>query len=556
MAHGEIRNIGRLIARLWSESAGTRALSLAVSLAGCLNVGASLLFVWATKRIVDHAVAPGHHIPGSCVTVLAVCLALQLLLPALRRRLETLAYTRYVNAMRRRLLRHLLESRWSGRGALHHGDAISRMRDDAATLASLSCSTIPGILAVAVQLAGAFVFLACLEPKLALAVVFIMPLALIVSKIYVGRTRRITRRIREEESAIQTFLQESLAHRTLLSTLMGTERRTDSYARLQDGLTADIMRRTDISVFSNAAVTAGFMAGYTVTFLWSAYGLAAGVVSFGMMTAFLQLVSQVQRPVLDLSRRIPSFINASVAVERIDGILAQPLEDFTPLPVPDNAPMGLRFTGVSYRYADGERDVMASFSHDFRPGSVTAVVGPTGSGKTTLLRLMLGLVEPDAGKAEYYTADGLSGPLRAALRHNMVYVPQGNSLVCGTVRENLLMAAPDASDAMLRDALHAAAADFVLSLPDGLDTQCFEGGGGFSEGQAQRIAIARGLLKKGAIILLDEPTSALDPDTERLLLDRLIRHIGPHATVVIVTHRRAVLDACTDILDIAGAKAK
>ena len=218
--------------------------------------------------------------------------------------------------------------------------------------------------------------------------------------------------------------------------------------------------------------------------------------------------------------------------------------------------MGLRFTGVTYRYADGERDVMASFAHDFRPGSVTAVVGPTGSGKTTLLRLMLGLVEPDAGKAEYYTADGLSGPLRAALRHNMVYVPQGNSLVCGTVRENLLMAAPDASDAMLRDALHAAAADFVLSLPDGLDTQCFEGGGGFSEGQAQRIAIARGLLKKGTIILLDEPTSALDPDTERLLLDRLMRHIGPHATVVIVTHRRAVLDACTDILDIAGAKAK
>ena len=138
----------------------------------------------------------------------------------------------------------------------------------------------------------------------------------------------------------------------------------------------------------------------------------------------------------------------------------------------------------------------------------------------------------------------------------MVYVPQGNSLVCGTVRENLLMAAPDASDAMLRDALHAAAADFVLSLPDGLDTQCFEGGGGFREGQAQRIAIARGLLKKGTIILLDEPTSALDPDTERRLLDRLIRHIGPHATVVIVTHRRAVLDACTDILDIAGAKAK
>lgn len=538
-------NTGTLLRRLWQESRGTRGLMLTTALTGCLTVGAALLFVWFTKAIVDSAVGPSHTVPPALVAMLAGCLGLELLLPAARRRIETVAYLRYANALRRRLLLHLLQSRWSGRGGMHHGDAISRMTDDVATLASLSCSTVPGILAVLMQLAGAFIFLACLDLRLALAVVFIMPIALAASKIYVRKTRSITRSIRREESEIQTFMQESLAHRTLLSTLMGTERRADSFGRLQAALTRDALRRNNISIYSNAAVTAGFMAGYAVTFLWSAYGLAAGAVTFGMMTAFLQLVAQVQRPVTDLSRRIPAFITASVALERIDGILALPLEDFTPTDAAAGTPMGLRFSGVTYRYPDGDTDIISNFDHDFSPGSVTAVIGPTGSGKSTLLRLMLGLVEPESGRAEYYTPDGVSGPIRAALRHNMVYVPQGNSLVCGTVRENLLLADPDATDDMMREALHDAAADFVLDLPDGLETQCFEGGAGFSEGQAQRIAIARGLLKRGSIILLDEPTSALDPDTERELLARVRKRLSPDATLIIVTHRRAVLPYCT-----------
>lgn len=538
-------NTGTLLRRLWQESRGTRGLMLTTALTGCLTVGAALLFVWFTKAIVDSAVGPSHTAPPALVAMLAGCLGLELLLPAARRRIETVAYLRYANALRRRLLLHLLQSRWSGRGGMHHGDAISRMTDDVATLASLSCSTVPGILAVLMQLAGAFIFLACLDLRLALAVVFIMPIALAASKIYVRKTRSITRSIRREESEIQTFMQESLAHRTLLSTLMGTERRAHSFGRLQAALTRDALRRNNISIYSNAAVTAGFMAGYAVTFLWSAYGLAAGAVTFGMMTAFLQLVAQVQRPVTDLSRRIPAFITASVALERIDGILALPLEDFTPTDAAAGTPMGLRFSGVTYRYPDGDTDIISNFDHDFSPGSVTAVIGPTGSGKSTLLRLMLGLVEPESGRAEYYAPDGVSGPIRAALRHNMVYVPQGNSLVCGTVRENLLLADPDATDDMMREALHDAAADFVLDLPDGLETQCFEGGAGFSEGQAQRIAIARGLLKRGSIILLDEPTSALDPDTERELLARVRKRLSPDATLIIVTHRRAVLPYCT-----------
>lgn len=550
MTGGRIRkDLGRIL----SESGGTRRLSVGAALAGCLSVGASLLFVWGTKRIVDFAVAPGHHIPLGFVWLLVGSLLLQLLLPAARRRIEAVALTRYSNSLRRRLLLHLLQSQWTGRGGgLHNGDAINRMRDDVATLASLTCSTIPGILAVALQLAGAFVFLAILDVRLAVAVVFIMPVALLVSKIYVKKTRAITREIRDEDGRIQTFLQESLGHRTLLSTLMGTERRADDYGVMQATLTSAIIRRTDISIYSNLMVTAGFMAGYAVTFLWSAYGLAAGVVSFGMMTAFLQLVAQVQRPVIDLSRRIPAFINASVALDRIDEILSMPLEDMSGVGIEPGTPGGLLFKGVAYHYPDEERRVISRLNHDFRPGSLTAIVGPTGSGKTTLLRLMLGLIAPAEGKAEFYTTWGESHPISAALRRNMVYVPQGNTLICGSVRDNLLLADPDATEEMMRRALRAAVADFVLDLPEGLDTLCREGGGGFSEGQAQRIAIARGLLKKGSIVLLDEPTSSLDPATERKLMTRLLAYMGHDRTIIIVTHRRGVLPYCTDVVELGN----
>ena len=545
----DYNNIRHELSRLWTESYGTRALTLSVALAGCMNVCASLLFIWATKRIVDCAIAPAHTIPWQSIALLVGCMVLQLIIPATRRRLEAVALARYTNNMRRRLLLHLLQSQWSGRTGMHHGDALNRMRDDVSTLAALSCSTIPGIMSVFLRLAGAFAFLAILDLRLAAAVIFIMPIALVISKMYVKKTRRLTRRIREQDSELQTFLQESLHHRTLFSTLMGTERRADSFNTMQLSFTDKILHRTDISIFSNAVISFGFMAGYTITFLWSAYGLAAGIVSFGMMTAFLQLVSQVQRPVIELSQRIPAFISASVALDRIDEILATPQEDYTSCHINTGVPTGLRFKDASYRYPDGDSSVIHKLNHDFTPGSVTGIIGPTGSGKSTLLRLMLGLVRPTSGIAEFYTPGSSPQPIGAALRHNIVYVPQGNSLVCGTVRDNLLLANPHATESEMREALTAAVADFVFELPQGLDTECFEGGGGFSEGQAQRIAIARGLLKHGSLILLDEPTSSLDPATEQLFLKRFISRVTPGATVIIVTHRPALLSFCTSVIN-------
>lgn len=539
------------IPRLWRQSRGVRALTAWTALLGCLAVAMSLLFVWLTKVIVDMAVGAAHHITTASIAALAGCLALQLLIPALRRRVETIAMTRYANNMRQRHLDCLLQAKWSGRRSMHTGDAMNRMQKDVDTLAVLTCSTIPGIAAVMLQLAGAFAFLMVLDARLAVVLVLIMPFALLASKIYVKRTRRLTAGIRKDESDMQTFLQESLHHRTLLSTLMSREMLLGKFERRQTALTQKLIKRTDISIYSNMAVTAGFMAGYALTFLWSAYGLTTGLVSFGMMTAFLQLVGQIQRPAVDLSHRLPAFINASVSLERVMEVASLPAEDFSATDLPRDRPTGIRLDDVSYSYPDGDnRKVVEHLSHDFRPGSVTAVIGPTGAGKTTLIRLLLGLIEPTDGTLRVYYERGTEHKIVPGMRRNITYVPQGNTLMYGTVRDNLLLGNPKATENMIFSALRTAAADFVMELPEGVDTECFEGGIGFSEGQAQRIAIARGLLKGGNIILLDEPTSALDAATQKELMTRLIGSLPHSHTVIIVTHSHEVTKYCTDILEL------
>ena len=210
--------------------------------------------------------------------------------------------------------------------------------------------------------------------------------------------------------------------------------------------------------------------------------------------------------------------------------------------------VGVRFDGVSFAYPDSSSALFEGFSHDFRPGSVTAMMGETGAGKSTLMRLMLGLLRPDEGHVLLYNEEQTldAGP---ESRCNLIYVPQGNTLMSGTIRDNLLLGNPDAQDDELIESLHVAAADFVMELPDGLDTVCGERGAGLSEGQAQRIAIARALLRSGGVILLDEPTASLDLETERILLQRLSSSRNGR-TLIIITHREEVLALCDDVIRI------
>jgi ABC-type multidrug transport system fused ATPase/permease subunit len=324
-----------------------------------------------------------------------------------------------------------------------------------------------------------------------------------------------------------------------------------------DDLQKDVMdntiRRLNYNAGARSFLRIGFMAGYAAAFLWGVFGIKSGAVTFGMMTAFLQLVGQVQRPIADISRHIPAFIHSLTSVERILELTDLPLEAAGEDIVFTDAP-GIRLEDVSFAYTDvpegvASQLVLEHFSYDFKPSSVTAVMGVTGAGKSTLTRLILALLHPSRGSIVLYSGDR-SVPVSPATRCNFRYVPQGNSLMSGTVRDNLLLANPSASEEEMKEALHLAVADFVFDLRDGLETVCSEKGSGLSEGQAQRIAIARALLHPGGVLILDEATSALDRDTEDELLRRLSQKISGGKTILWITHRESVTSIADAVLRI------
>ena len=262
------------------------------------------------------------------------------------------------------------------------------------------------------------------------------------------------------------------------------------------------------------------------------------------MTAFMQLVGQVQRPVAELGRQVPAIIQAITSVDRVMELLELEQEPASEPIVLADAP-SIEVSGVTYTYPGTPEPVLSNFSCSFPAGKLSVIAGPTGIGKSTLIRLILGLLRPSSGSVM------IGGhPASAALRGNFQYIPQGNSLLSGTIRSNLLLAAPDATEEDLKTALEDAQAPFVLDLPEGLDTPCGEDGSGLSEGQCQRIAIARALLRPGGILLLDESTSALDSETEARLIERLESKYKGRKTVIFVSHREKVISHADNIVKI------
>ena len=528
---------------LWNAARGVRCRIMASSLISIVRIAANFVFIWSSKTIVD--IATGHS-EGSLrmyITILAGCMALQILMSAAGIKLTAPTEIRLRNRLRHILFTRILESRWAGRETMHTGDMLSRLEGDVKTVTDAICRTIPTTMVTSLQLAAAIIILAKLDWRLAICTVAIMPVALLISKSHLKTMRNLTREIRDTDSKVQSHLQENIQHKTLISTMERVPEIAGSLTGMQEDLQRQILRRTGYATFSRIIVQSGFAAGYLTVFLWGVIGLKNGSITFGMMTAFLQLVSQIQRPVVDMSRLLPSFIHATASIDRLKELYALPLEE-KGSPIMLKGSVGIKMDNVTFTYPDGGKTVIEHFSHDFVPGSITAVTGTTGAGKSTVIRLILALILPDKGTIEFYSRSG-SAKASPRTRCNIVYVPQGNTLISGTVRSNLLLGNPEATEEEMQKALHIAAADFVLQLPEGLDTVCGETGAGMSEGQAQRIAIARGLLKNGGVILLDEPTSALDPDTERTLLKRLSEEESGK-TIIIVSHSPSVTAYCPE----------
>ena len=545
---------------LWRVLQGNRLQAILNATIGLLGVGLGLSSVWAMQRAID--IASGA-LDGSLYIAVGVMAALilgEFAVGISRVWVRNILGVKAQNRMQQRVLARLLRSEWRGREAMHSGDIINRLEQDVKTVVTFLTETLPSTVSTVAMFVGAFVYLLQMDTWLAITTVAILPIFILVSRIYIAYMRRYNRKVRDTDSLIQSLLTETMQHRMLVKTMEADEQMLHRLDNTQQTLRQWVRKRTAFSVASNFFLNLGFSIGFLIAFLWGALRLYAGTLTFGGMTAFLQLVNRIQGPARDLAKLVPAFVSVFTAAERLMELEDIP-EEQQGEPCMISAPCGIRFEQVTFNYgAPGQQPALKDFTIDFKPGTCTAVMGETGTGKTTLIRLLLALVKPQEGEISIYsnetsntsptsstsqTSFSFLSPLH---RCNFVYVPQGNTLLSGTLRENLQLGNPQATDQQMHEALRMACADFVEELADGLDTYFSEQGGGLSEGQAQRIAIARALLRPGSIMLLDEATSALDAETEKKVLENILSN--HRRTVIFVTHRPAVVDYCDQVITI------
>ena len=535
-----------LVAWLWKHHKGCRLQAIINVVIGLLQVALGLYGVDLLRRLTDAATTGTGNL-----TMLAVLFGLVLLFEMILNIIKTwvraVLGVRTQNIMQQAFFSRLLHGEWRGVGKMHSGDILNRLFGDVSDIVSLMTEVVPSVVIITVQFIASFVYLYRMDSALALILVVAAPVLMLLSRYYFRKMRRIVRKIKDSNSALQAIIQESVQNKMVVKVMEQSDNQVGKLERRQAVLRWQIKKRARFAIISKTMVNVGFAGGYLAALiygLFQLYNREPGV-TVGVIMAFTQLIGRIQKPMLDIARLLPTFVNSLTSAER--------LIELEVLPVEDDArqhhlkgTVGVRLDNVSYKYTDNGREVLRNFSYDFKPGTFTAILGETGAGKTTVIRILLALIKANEGRATIYS-DSEQCEVDVSTRCNFSYVPQGNSLFSGTIRENLRFGNPNATTEQMKQALHIAMADFVFELPDGLNTVCGEGGGGLSEGQAQRIAIARAIVRPSKVLLLDEATSALDIDTERELLMRIKQHYHD-ATVIFVTHRLAVVEFTTDNL--------
>lgn len=502
----------------------------------------------ASKHAVDYAVAGQLNMAGLAGAIFAGLIVVNMLMKITESLLSVRISESFSNAMRQRFFKHLLETEWLPLSKYHSGDLLTRLTSDVNNITNCIVTVIPGIVALGVQLVASFLTLMYFEPKLAILAFLLGPFTIIFSRIWGRKLKYLHVKVQESESSYRSYIGESFQNFIMIKSFRLEENSKGALQGLHENRMKWILQRNRVTLVASNIMAGGYWVGYFLAFGWGAVRLSQQAISFGTMTAFLQLVQQVQAPFMGLTRTFPQIIAMVASAGRLIELETMSTEKKA-RQVPYCEKVGVSFREVSYYYPDG-KPILNKVTTEIMPGQLVALVGSSGEGKTTLLRLLLALLRPSEGRVYFTDSIGGRYEASAATRDWVTYVPQGNTLFSGTIANNLRSGKTDATEAEMEIAARAACAwNFIEELPERLNTIIGERGHGLSEGQAQRIAIARAFLKKAPLMILDEATSALDTETEMNVLSA-IKDLGYNCTCLVITHRRTALRICSRVLRI------
>ena len=544
------QQLKRELAWLWRRMGQYRRQICAVGLLGLGGTLMSLVSSVASKYLIDAVTGYNGRIIGRAAVLMAVMVLGGLLLQAVSSRVGASVHVHVRNRMQHAAYGRILRAAWEALEPYRSGDLLNRLNSDINTVADGVISFLPSLVTSGVKFLGAFVIMLYYDPVMALIALVGAPVTLLLSRMLLGRLRRHNLIMKELTGEVMSFQEDSFRNLTSIKAFSVTGRYEEEMRRLQGEYADAYLSFNSFQIGMSSCLSLVSMLVTAACFGWGAYQLWAGRITYGSLTMFLQLASTLRGAFSALVSLAQQSISITTSAGRIMAVEDLPTEnEQVPEGFDEETQLHIALEQVSFRYRNGDV-VLRPFDFRASTGDQIAITGPSGEGKTTLLRLLLGLVEPCGGKAELIGSSGCRYGISAGTRGAFAYVPQGNSIFSGTIAGNLRLVRPEATDRELEQVLKIACAwEFVQQFPDGLNHRLGAGGRGISEGQAQRLAIARALLRKAPILVLDEATSGLDEATERQLLENL-RSSGLVHTCILVTHRQGSAAFCSRTYEI------
>lgn len=507
------------------------------------SIGASLISIGMSlvmKQIIDKAQHGDNQILNTIIFYFVLVVVMQVV-DAIVSLTSTMVNEKFSFGIRKQLYEKIVRSNWMDIKKYHTGDMMTRLTSDAGNIADGLIWTIPTIITLFVELVVVFCVLFYYSPMLAVFALVITPVAALVAWWLGRKMKHLQVKVQESESAYRSFLQESLANLLIVKAFANEDYSTKKLVELRENRFFWVYKKTKFSLVSSTIMSMSFQLGYITALSYGALMLADGEITYGTLSLFLVLVSRVQAPIMQLAKHIPKVISILASAGRVIELQNIPREQMEEHHIEANR-VGVKIDNLSFGYTD--EIVLDDINLAVKPGEFVAIIGESGIGKTTLIRLIMSFMQGNQGNITFVNEQGETERANAGTREFLSYVPQGNTLFSGTIRENIIQGKHSATDEEIFEALRLASAyEFVQELPNGLDTKIGERGHGLSEGQAQRLAIARAFIRKAPFLILDEATSALDEKTELQVLKGLAQ-LSPRPTCMIITHRKSILEYC------------